>query len=169
MALPRAPKNNPAAKQASDRIEELLKDSPAYRKIDDGLFVVKQGSSLIMITVHPWRATHVVIRLTAQLVKGVNMEVPLALELLELNAIMRFGAFAFIKQGNVIVLSHTLLERELSDADEFLETVRDFAFVADDYDDRIAARYGGSTMRDLLEEEAMRHVRDAYEKHELHE
>ena len=97
-----------------------------------------------------------IIRLTAQLVKGVNMEVPLALELLELNSVLRFGSFAWIPSSQVIVFSHTLLERDLGDTEEFLDTIRDFASVADEYDDRIAARYGGSTMADLLEEEYMR-------------
>lgn len=147
-----------------ERVESLLSKSSAYRKVDLGLYVIKQGSSLVMISVHPWKSNHVVIRLTAQLVKGVSMEVPLALELLELNASMRFGAFAFIPKGNVVVLCHTLLERDVADTREFLDTLADFAIVADEYDDRIAARYGGSTMQDLLEEATMHHIREGYEK-----
>ncbi len=145
------------------RLEALLSKSSAYRKVDKGLYVIKQGSSLVMISVHPWKETHVVIRLTAQLVKGVTMEVPLALELLELNGVMRFGAFAFIPKGNMVVLCHTLLERDLANPQEFLDTLADFAIVSDEYDDRIAARYGGSTMQDLLEEATMHHIREAYE------
>jgi len=157
---------NPAVETTSARLEALLHDSPAYRKIDNGLYVIKQGSSLVMISVHPWQENHVIIRLTAQLVKGVNMEVPLALELLELNAMMRFGAFAFVPKGDIVVFSHTLLERALADEDEFLDTIRDFAIVADEYDDRIAARYGGSTMQDLMEE-AVEHIESPYESHEF--
>ena len=41
-----------------------------------------------------------------------------------------------------------------------METIRDFAFVADEYDDRIAARYGGQTMEDLLEESVLEQLRE---------
>ncbi len=143
----------------------MLSSSAAYRKVENGLYVIKQGSTIVMISVHPWKATHAIVRLVAQLVKGVTMEVPLALELLELNALLRFGAFAFVPAGDVIVFSHTLLDRELSDQEEFMDTVRDFAIVADDYDDRIAARYGGQTMQELLEEGVVEHLRTGHEKH----
>ena len=119
----------------------------------------------MMVTVHPWKQNHAVVRLVAQLVKGVKMEVGLALELLEINAILRFGAFAFVPEGQVIVFCHTMADRELSDEEEFMETIRDFAFVADDYDDRIAGRYGGQTMRELMEESVVEHMRADHEAH----
>jgi hypothetical protein len=140
-----------AVQSASQKIEKMLSDSPAYRKVEEGLYAIRQGSSMIMIKVHPWKDRSV-IRLVAQLVKGVTMECSLAVELLQLNAVLRFGAFAFVPEGQAIVLCHTLLDRDLGDRDEFTETIRDFAFVADEYDDRIAARYGGQTMEDLMEE-----------------
>jgi hypothetical protein len=140
-----------AVQNASQKIERMLSGSSAYRKVEDGLYAVKQGSSMIMIKVHPWK-DRALVRLVAQLVKGVSMECMLAVELLQLNAVLRFGAFAFVPEGQAIVLCHTLLDRDLGDADEFKETIRDFAFVADEYDDRIAARYGGQTMEDLMEE-----------------
>jgi len=140
-----------AVHSASQKIEKMLRESPAYRKVEDGLFAIKQGSSMIMIKVHPWK-DRALIRLVAQLVKGVSMECMLAVELLQLNAVLRFGAFAFVPEGQAIVLCHTLLDRDLGDREEFTETIRDFAFVADEYDDRIAARYGGQTMEDLMEE-----------------
>lgn len=158
---------NETVRATNHSIERLLGESPAYRKIDTGLYVIKQGSCLVMISVHPWKDTHVIIRLTAQLVKGVTMEVPLALELLELNAILRFGSFAYIPKGEIIVFSHTLLDRTLSDEQEFLDTVKDFAIVADEYDDRIAARYGGSTMQDLLEDQAIEHMQQDHRSHDF--
>jgi hypothetical protein len=153
------PASNVAVKRACQRIEALLSKSPAYRKVDGGLYVIKQGTTLVMLSVHPWRQTHAVVRLVAQLVKGVSMEVPLALELLEMNAVLRFGAFAYIPAGDAILFCHTMADRELSDADEFMSTIRDFALVADEYDDRIAARFGGQTMQELLEEGVVERVR----------
>ena len=156
---PQSAVRSAAVRRACQRVEELLSKSPAYRKIDDALYVIKQGSTILMVTVHPWRQTHAVVRLVAQLVKGVTMEVQLALELLEINAILRFGAFAYVPAGEVILFCHTMADRELTDEDEFMETIRDFALVADDYDDRITARYGGQTMQELLEESVVEHLR----------
>jgi hypothetical protein len=149
-----------AVQAASQKIEKMLGTSAAYRKVEDGLYAVKQGSSMIMIKVHTWK-DHALIRLVAQLVKGVSMECMLAVELLQLNAVLRFGAFAFVPEGQAIVLCHTLLDRDLGDKDEFTQTIRDFAFVADEYDDRIAARYGGQTMEDLMEESVIARMRQA--------
>jgi hypothetical protein len=147
-----------AVREARRSIEKMLGESHAYRKIEDGLYCIKQGSTLVMISVHPW-GNRAVVRLAAQLVKGVSMEVPLALELLETNALLRFGAFAYVPAGEVVIFAHTLLDRDLGDREEFLGTIRDFALVADEYDDRIAARYGGQTMQDLLEESVVEQLR----------
>jgi hypothetical protein len=73
--------------------------------------------------------------------------------------VLRFGAFAFVPAGEAVILCHTLVDRELASPDEFLETIRDFAFICDEYDDRIAARYGGQTMEDLLEQTVLDHMR----------
>ena len=100
---------NAAAKTSCQIIEKTLGKSPAFKKVDEGLFVVKQGSSIVMINVLAWNADRAVVRCVAQLVKGVTMEVPLALQLLEMNALMRFGAFAYVPAGDVIIFSHTLL------------------------------------------------------------
>ncbi|MBC8132826.1 MAG: hypothetical protein H7X95_07575, partial [Deltaproteobacteria bacterium] len=44
-------------------------------------------------------------------------------------------------------------------AEELTATVRDVAIIADEYDDRIAARYGGQTMQELLEESVVESLR----------
>ena len=152
---------NAAAKLSCQTIEKALKKSSAYRKIDDGLYVVKQGSSMVMISVLDWNPDRAVVRCVAQLVKGVNMEVPLAMQLLEMNALLRFGAFAYVPTGEVIVFSHTLLGGSTLNATELTAAVRDVAIIADEYDDRIAARYGGQTMQELLEESVIEHLRSA--------
>ena len=90
------------------------------------------------------------------------MEVPLALQLLEMNALLRFGAFAYVPAGDVIIFSHTLLGGATLDAEELNTTIRDVAIIADEYDDRIAARYGGQTMQELLEESVIDHFRTAH-------
>ena len=158
---------NAAVKTSCEQIEKALGKSSAYKKIDAGLYVVKQGSSMVMINVLPWNPDRAVVRCVAQLVKGVTMEVPLALRLLEMNANLRFGAFAYVPAGDVIIFSHTLLGGATLDEEEITTTVRDVAIIADEYDDRIAARYGGQTMQDLLEESVIEHLRTSQDHDHL--
>ncbi|HEX3695582.1 MAG TPA: hypothetical protein VH374_09330 [Polyangia bacterium] len=155
---------NAAAKMSCQVVEKALGKSSAYKKIDDGLYVVKQGTCVVMINVIPWPPDRAVVRLVAQLVKGVSMEVPLALQLLEMNAMLRFGAFAFVPVGDMIIFSHTLLGGKTLDPVELTTTIHDVAIIADEYDDRIAARYGGQTMQDLLEESVVEHFRTAHSR-----
>jgi hypothetical protein len=155
---------NAAAKMSCQVVEKALGKSTAFKKVDEGLYVVKQGTTLIMINVLAWPPERAVVRLVAQLVKGVTMEVPLALQLLEMNALLRFGAFAFVPAGDVIIFSYTLLGGKTLDPVELTTTIRDVAIIADEYDDRIAARYGGQTMQDLLEESVVEHFRTAHVK-----
>lgn len=155
---------NAAAKTSCQLIEKALHGSPAYKKVDIGLYVVKQGSSIVMINVLPWKPGRAVVRCVAQLVKGVVMEPSLALQLLEMNANLRFGAFAYVPNGDIIIFCHTLLGGATLEQEELLATIRDVAIIADEYDDRIAARYGGQTMQELLEESVLEHFRTAHGK-----
>jgi hypothetical protein len=42
-----------------------LQNSPAYRKVDDSLYVIKQGSAYVMINVVPWGDNRAMVRWTA--------------------------------------------------------------------------------------------------------
>ena len=94
---------NAAAKTSCQLIEKTLRKSPAFKKVDEGLYVVKQGSSIVMINVIAWNPDRAVVRCVAQLVKGVELRPELSRKLLEMNAVLRFGAFAFVPEGDVIV------------------------------------------------------------------
>jgi hypothetical protein len=149
---------NPAEAATKLMIEKTLASSPAYRKIDEHLYTIKQGSSYVLITIVPWGSDRALVRCVAQLVKGVHMEGGLALQLLQLNAHLRFGAFAYDPRGELVIFQHSILGGDTLDAEELLATVRDVAIVADKYDDRISARYGGQTMKDLIEEAAFARI-----------
>ena len=82
---------NAAERETCAVIEETLGGNKAYRKIEDKLYVVKQGTSYVMINVVPWGEEKAVVRCVAQLVKGVNMTHDLAMQLLQLNAVFRKG------------------------------------------------------------------------------
>lgn len=149
---------NPAEVATALLIERTLQDSPAYRKIDDSLYVIKQGSAYVMITVVPWGENRAMVRCTSQLVKGVDIDGPLAAQLLELNAHLRFGAFGWDPTDKIVVFTHTILGGTTLDPEELVATLRDVALVADDYDDKLMKKYGGQRMIDLLEEAAMERI-----------
>jgi hypothetical protein len=67
-----------------------------------------------------------------------------------------------VPAGDVIIFSHTLLGGATLNEEELTTTIADVAIIADEYDDRIAARYGGQTMQELLEESVIDHFRTAH-------
>lgn len=146
---------NPAEVATAVVIEKTLSNSPAYRKVDDRLYVVKQGSAFVMINIVSLADERAMVRCVAQLVKGLDMSGELALELMKLNGHLRFGAFAFDPVGPLLLFIHSILGGPTLDPDELLATVSDVALLADEYDDKIVSKYGGQTMRDLLEEAAV--------------
>ena len=152
---------NPFEKTCST-IERLLGLNAQHREsdrglyIDRGLYVIKQGSSYVMIAVLKTGPTgdHILVRVTAQVVAGVRAEGALLRQLLILNGKLRFGAFAYEPNGELILFSHALLGGGTLNANEVLAAVHDVALVADRYDDHIVARYGGRRMQDVVEESA---------------
>jgi hypothetical protein len=149
---------NPAEVATALLIERTLADSPAFRKIDDSLYVIKQGSAYVMINVVPWGENKAMVRCASQLVKGIDVDGPLAKQLLELNAHLRFGAFAWDPGEHTVLFAHTILGGTTLDPEELMATLRDVALVADEYDDKLVQKYGGQRMIDLLEEAAMERI-----------
>src|SRR5262245_2483439 len=149
-----------AVASSCSHIEKALGKSTAFRKVEDRLYVVKQGSSYVMISVIPTgpksgQTDKAVVRVVSQVVSGVNPEPSLFRQLLILNGQLRFGAFAYVPEGNLILFTHSILGGQQMDEREVVATVHDVALVADEYDDRIVARYGGSRMQDVVQESAM--------------
>jgi hypothetical protein len=106
----------------------------------------------------PWGKDKACVRCTAQLVKGITIDAKLAIQLLELNSFLRFGAFAWDAQQETVLFVHSILGGTTLDSDELLATLRDVALVADEYDDKLMAKYGGQRMLDLLEEAALENL-----------
>ncbi len=149
---------NGAEKRTCETIERTLAENKAFRKIEDKMYVVKQGSSYVMVNVVPWGDDRAIVRCVAQLVKGVRMDGGLGLQLLSLNAVLRFGAFAFVKEGDLVLFLHSILGGETLDSEELVSTIRDVALIADDWDDKIIEHFGGQRMQDLLEESALANI-----------
>jgi hypothetical protein len=114
-----------------------------------------------MINIVPWGEDKALVRVVAQLVRGVRMDGQLAMQLLHLNTQLRFGAFGWDPTDSLLVFCHSVLGGETLDADELLATLTDVALVADEYDDKIIKRYGGQTMRELIEEAALERLLEA--------
>lgn len=141
-------------------IEETLSEHGSYRQIDDHLYVIKQGSTFVMINVVPWGDDKALVRCVAQLVRGCNMDGELAIDLLHLNSQLRFGAFAYEPNERVVMFLHSILGGETLDSTELLATLTDVAIIADEYDGQIIDLYGGQTMHDLLEDQALINILD---------
>jgi len=136
------------------RLEETLANSPAFTRVEPRFYVVRQGSAYVYIHVVPWEPERALVRLVAQLARGVDMTPDLAIKLLRINARLRFGAFGYVPQGSCVVFSHTLLGGETLDADEITTTLRDLSVIADEFDDRIVEEAGGQRMQDLIDASA---------------
>jgi hypothetical protein len=145
---------SPAIQITEARIEGALAESAAFTRIDPQFYVVRQGTAYVYIMVMPWEPGRALVRLVAQLVRGVEMTPDLAMKLLRLNARVRFGAFGYVPQGSCVVFTHTLLGGETLDAEEILTAVRDLSVIADEYDDRIVEEAGGRRMQDLIDASA---------------
>ncbi len=151
---------NDAEKSSADLIELTLSEQGTYRKIDDSLYVIKQGSTYVMINIVPWADDKALVRCCAQLVRGVTMEEDLAVDLLHLNGQLRFGAFAYDPGERIVFFLHSILGGPSMDRNELLATLTDVAIIADEYDDQIIEFYGGQTMHDLLEDRALINILD---------
>jgi hypothetical protein len=151
-----------AVDQSCAVIEKILGLSVSHREsdrgifIDKGLYVIKQGSSYVMISVaHTGEnRDQALVRVTAQVVAGVKPEPALLRKLLILNGRLRFGAFAYEPDGDLILFSHSLLGGATLNPNEVMAAVHDVALAADRYDDQIVAQYGGRRMQDVIEESA---------------
>ena len=145
--------SNDAVLESCARIEAALASSPAFRRVDQELYVVKQGSAYVLVQVIPWGTARALIRMVAQLVRNANMTETLAVRLLKLNARLRFGAFGYVEEGRLVTFTHTLLGGRTLDQDELVSALRDVALLADEWDNTIAEQSGGETFEMVLQDE----------------
>ena len=152
---------NASVQETCARIEAALGASQAFRRVEDQLYVVKQGSAYVLIQVIAWGTSRALVRMVAQLVRGVTITEALAVRLLKLNARLRFGAFGFVEDGKLVTFTHTLLGGETLDRDELLSALRDVALLADEWDNKIADEAGGETFEMVLEDEIVVRLRQS--------
>lgn len=115
---------------------------------DIPVFGVLAGSVLAQVGVSAWGENDATVTTRAYLVTDVELTPDLLLFLLQENDRMRFGAFG-IDSENDIFFEHTILGSSLDQA-ELQSSVLAVAATADQYDERIIERWGGTR---LLERE----------------
>ena len=124
-----------------------LFDQDVFGEEDNGHFYVSYGSTVIEISVDPYGPEEITVTVMAYCVQGVEVDENLLLGLLELNHTLPFGAFSLV--GTDIFFSYSIFGRTL-ERRNLLNAIAAVANISDDYDDRIVAKYGGSTALDRI-------------------
>jgi len=108
---------------------------------DAPLLSVVIGSAVVQIGVFPWGEDDVTVVARSYVVTGVEMTLELAQFLLKENSEMRFGAFGIDSDGDV-TFQHSIVGSQLQ-KEELKATVMAVVWTADEYDDKIVAKWGG--------------------------
>ena len=119
----------------------------AAERSDDGLYLFKYGSTVVMISIFE-SSEETFCRFASIMLKDFEPSLELLQRLLRLNTEVLFGAFLLF-EDNTLSFSATLLGNHL-DFDEFEKTLRYVAQVSDDFDDELQALGGGQRAEDVL-------------------
>ncbi len=134
-----------------NRLKEYLSelfDEP-YHDPDTDHFYVRYGTTVLEISVEPYGGEEAIVAIMSYCVQDVELAEDLLLGLLELNHQQPLGSFSLV--GNDIFFSHSLFGKSLEPRD-LLRAITAVANVADDYDDRIVAKYGGQTALEKIQD-----------------
>jgi hypothetical protein len=139
----------PSQQAIYEKLVPLMKDlfgEMSKARDDRPTFGVRMGSAWVQTWVAAWGDDDATITTRAWLTTGTELTVDLARYLLQLNDDMRFGAFGIDKDGDTF-FEHTILGSTVSKA-ELKASVMAVAETADEYDDEIVSRFGGTRMVD---------------------
>jgi hypothetical protein len=116
---------------------------------EDGLYLFKYGSTVVMISLFE-EADDTFVRFASIMLKDFEPSLELLQRILRLNTEVLFGSFLLF-EDNTLSFSATLLGNHL-DLDEFEKTLKYVAKVSDDYDDELQGLGGGQRAEDVLKE-----------------
>jgi hypothetical protein len=116
-------------------------------------FYLKYGSTVLEISIDAYEEDDAVISILAFCVQGVEPTFELMQELLLLNSEVPLGAFSMV--DNDIFYSHSFLGRRLR-PEQLIASLGSVASVSDLYDEKLVAKYGGSTALECLRSSAKR-------------
>jgi hypothetical protein len=141
--------HTPCQEQVYKHVRQLL-DELVDEHFDDAEhcdFYLKYGTTILEISIRPYEEDNAVVEVVAFCVQDVEPSFELTRELLVLNSAVPLGAFSLIERD--IFYSHAFLGRRL-EADQLLASLNSVATIADEYDEKLVARYGGQTALDRL-------------------
>jgi hypothetical protein len=134
-------------RKVKEYLGELFEEP--YHDPENDHFYVRYGTTVLEISVEPYGPEEAVVTIMSYCVQDVEMEDDLLLGLLELNHQLLCGSFSVV--GNDIFFAHSLFGNSLEPRD-LLRAITSVATLADDYDDRIVARYGGQTALEKIQD-----------------
>ena len=143
--------DSPVHQETFEKLKEYLGelfDEP-YHDPENDHFYVRYGTTVLEISVEPYGSEETVIAIMSYCVQDVELDEELMAGLLELNHQTPCGHFSVV--GNDIFFAHSVFGRNL-DPRDLLRAITAVATVADDYDDRIVARYGGQTALERIQD-----------------
>lgn len=113
---------------------------------DAPVFGIAVGSAWVTTAVYPWRDDDATICTRGYVVTDVELTPELMKFLLQENNGMRFGAFG-VDQDEDVFFEHTIAGSSCDKA-ELRASVMAVVATADEYDDKIVARWGGQRALD---------------------
>jgi len=137
--------------QTYRRVAEYLPDffEDPFHDEEDGHFYVRYGSTVLEISVDPYGPQEAAVKITSYCVRGAKVTEGLLANLLEINHGLPFGTFSAV--GGDIFFAHSLLGRDLQPR-QLLTAIAAVAELADEFDDRIAANWGGQTALESIQD-----------------
>lgn len=152
---------HPVHRETFERVSEYVDDLIDEPYLDEatGHFYGRFGSTVLEISVDPYGPEEAVVKVMAYCVQGARVEESLRTGLLELNHTLPVGSFSLV--GDDVFFSHSVFGRSLEPRN-FLGTMAAVATVADDWDDRLVARYGGETALERIQSTGGRRRREAH-------
>ena len=133
--------------KVQEYLGELFEDP--YHDPENDHFYVRYGTTVLEISVEPHGPEEAIVRIMSYCVQDVEMDEELLLGLLELNHQLLCGSFSVV--DNDIFFAHSLYGKGLEPRD-LLRAITSVATLADDYDDKIVARYGGQTALEKIQD-----------------
>lgn len=138
-------------KETFDKVREYLGElfEDPFHDPESDHFYVRYGTTVLEISVEPYGPDEAIVVIMSYCVQGVEIEEDLLTGLLQLNHEINCGAFSLV--GDDIFFAYSLFGQSLEPRD-LLRAITAVATVADDYDDRIVARYGGQTALERIQD-----------------
>ncbi len=141
-------------RQVGEYLAELF-DEP-YLDPQTSHFYVGYGTTVLEVSVEPYGPEDSYILVTAYCVQGIEVSEGLLRGLLQLNHQLPVGAFSLV--GRDVFYSYGIFGKALN-RKNLLGAIAAVATVADDWDDRLVAKYGGQTALQRIRDTGGRHKR----------